>query len=188
VAKKIKDWKFPWEKEYLEGTEDFIFPNTFRTMRQYLSVMEENETKPEFEIYDVGMINNVAFLIEAGHAKKPVYLQFVMGILGGIAATPQNLNFLVETARNAIGDFEFSVCAAGRMQFPLCTQSLILGGHARVGLEDNLYLEKGVMAKSNAEQVSKIIRIAKELGLEPATPNEARKILNLKGLGRVNFQ
>jgi uncharacterized protein (DUF849 family) len=119
--------------------------------------------------------------------KKPVYLQFVMGILGGIAATPQNLTFLVESAKNAIGDFEFSVCAAGRMQFPLCTQSLILGGHARVGLEDNLYLDKGVMAKSNAEQVAKIIRIARELGLQPATPNEARKTLNLKGLEKVNF-
>ncbi len=187
VVDKIKDWKFPWEKEYLEGTEDFIFPNTFKTMRQYLSVIGENGTKPEFEIYDVGMINNVAFLIEAGYVKKPVYLQFVMGILGGIAATPQNLTFLVESAKNAIGDFEFSVCAAGRMQFPLCTQSLILGGHARVGLEDNLYLDKGVMAKSNAEQVAKIIRIARELGLEPATPNEARKILNLKGLEKVNF-
>ena len=187
VVDKIKDWKFPWEKEYLEGTEDFIFPNTFKTMRQYLSVIGENGTKPEFEIYDVGMINNVAFLIEAGYVKKPVYLQFVMGILGGIAATPQNLTFLVESAKNAIGDFEFSVCAAGRMQFPLCTQSLILGGHARVGLEDNLYLDKGVMAKSNAEQVTKIIRIARELGLEPATPNEARKILNLKGLEKVNF-
>jgi uncharacterized protein (DUF849 family) len=187
VVDKIKDWKFPWEKEYLEGTEDFIFPNTFKTMRQYLSVIGENGTKPEFEIYDVGMINNVAFLIEAGYVKKPVYLQFVMGILGGIAATPQNLTFLVESAKNAIGDFEFSVCAAGRMQFPLCTQSLILGGHARVGLEDNLYLDKGVMARSNAEQVAKIIRIARELGLEPATPNEARKILNLKGLDKVNF-
>ncbi len=187
VADKIKTWKFPWEKEYLEGTEDFIFPNTFKTMRQYLSMMTENGTKPEFEIYDVGMINNVAFLIEAGYVKKPVYLQFVMGILGGIAATPQNLNFLVESAKNAIGDFEFSVCAAGRMQFPLCTQSLILGGHARVGLEDNLYLEKGVIAKSNAEQVAKIIRIARELGLEPASPVEARKILNLKGLEKVNF-
>jgi uncharacterized protein (DUF849 family) len=187
VVDKIKDWKFPWEKEYLEGTEDFIFPNTFKTMRQYLSVIGKNGTKPEFEIYDVGMINNVAFLIEAGYVKKPVYLQFVMGILGGIAATPQNLTFLVESAKNAIGDFEFSVCAAGRMQLPLCTQSLILGGHARVGLEDNLYLDKGVMAKSNAEQVAKIIRIARELGLEPATPNEARKILNLKGLERVNF-
>jgi uncharacterized protein (DUF849 family) len=187
VVDKIKDWKFSWEKEYLEGTEDFIFPNTFKTMRQYLSVIGENGTKPEFEIYDVGMINNVAFLIEAGYVKKPVYLQFVMGILGGIAATPQNLTFLVESAKSAIGDFEFSVCAAGRMQFPLCTQSLILGGHARVGLEDNLYLDKGVMAKSNAEQVAKIIRIAGELGLEPATPNEARKILNLKGLEKVNF-
>ena len=187
VVDKIKDWKYPWEKEYLEGTEDFIFPNTFKTMRQYLSVIGEHGTKPEFEIYDVGMINNVAFLIEAGYVKKPVYLQFVMGILGGIAATPQNLTFLVESAKNAIGDFEFSVCAAGRMQFPLCTQSLILGGHARVGLEDNLYLDKGVIAKSNAEQVAKIIRIAGELGLEPATPNEARKILNLKGLEKVNF-
>jgi uncharacterized protein (DUF849 family) len=187
VANKIKDWKFPWEKEYLEGTEDFIFPNTFRTMRQYLSMMEENETKPEFEIYDVGMINNVAFLIEAGYVKKPVYLQFVMGILGGIAATPQNLIFLVESAKSAIGDFEFSVCAAGKMQFPLCTQSFILGGHARVGLEDNLYLEKGVMARSNADQVAKIIRIARELGLEPASPAEARNILKLKGLERVNF-
>ncbi|HSB04237.1 MAG TPA: 3-keto-5-aminohexanoate cleavage protein [Thermodesulfobacteriota bacterium] len=187
VVDKIKDWKFPWEKEYLEGTEDFIFPNTFKTMRQYLSVIGENGTKPEFEIYDVGMINNVAFLIEAGYVKKPVYLQFVLGILGGIAATPQNLTFLVESAKDAIGDFEFSVCAAGKMQFPLCTQSLILGGHARVGLEDNLYLDKGVMAKSNAEQVARIIRIARELGLEPATPNEARKILNLKGLEKVNF-
>ena len=187
VVDKIKKWKYQWEKEYLEGTEDVIFPNTFKTMREYLAVIYENKTKPELEIYDVGMINNVAFLIKAGYVRKPVYLQFVMGILGGIPATPQNLIFLVESAKSAIGDFEFSVCAAGKMQFHLCTQSLILGGHARVGLEDNLYLDKGVIAKSNAEQVSKIIRIAKELGLEPATPNEARKILNLKGLGRVNF-
>jgi len=133
------------------------------------------------------MINNVSFLIQAGYLKKPVYLQFVMGILGGIPATPQNLIFLVESTKSAIGDFEFSVCAAGKMQFHLCTQSLILGGHARVGLEDNLYLGRGAIAKSNAEQVSKIIRIVKELGLEPATPDETRKILNLKGLGRVNF-
>jgi len=187
VVGKIKKWKYKWEKELLEGTEDVIFPNTFKTMREYLAVIYKNKTKPEFEIYDAGMINNVAFLIKAGYIRKPLYLQFVLGILGGIPATPQNLIFLVDSAKRAIGDFEFSVCAAGKMQFPLCTQSLILGGHARVGLEDNLYLEKGVMAKSNAEQVSKVIRIAKELGLKPATPNEARKILSLKGLGRVNF-
>jgi uncharacterized protein (DUF849 family) len=187
IVDKIKKWKYRWEKEYLEGTEDVIFPNTFKTMREYLAVIYQNKTKPELEIYDVGMINNVSFLIQAGYLKKPVYLQFVMGILGGIPATPQNLIFLIESAKSAIGDFEFSVCAAGKMQFHLCTQSLIMGGHARVGLEDNLYLGKGAIAKSNAEQVSKIIRIAKELGLEPATPGEARKILNLKGLGKVNF-
>jgi len=113
--------------------------------------------------------------------KKPVYLQYVMGILGGIPATAENLVFLHDTARRTIGDFEFSVCAAGNMQIPLCTQSLIMGGHARVGLEDSLYLEKGVLAKSNAEQVAKIIRIGRELGIEPATPAEARGILGLKG-------
>lgn len=187
VADKFKDWKFDWEKEYLENTEDYIFPNTFKTMRQFLTNFEKMKTKPEFEIYDVGMINNLAFAIEAGYVKKPVYLQFVLGILGGMPATPENLVFLLETARKTIVDFEFSACFAGKMQFPLCTQSLIMGGHARVGLEDNLYLEKGVLAKSSAEQVAKIIRIARELGIEPATPAEAREILGLKGLQNVAY-
>jgi uncharacterized protein (DUF849 family) len=133
------------------------------------------------------LTNNLAFLINKGVVKRPVYLQFVMGILGGIPATIENLVFLLDTAKKQIGDFEFSVCAAGRTQFPLCTASLLLGGHARVGLEDNLYLEKDVLAKSSAEQVEKIIRIAKEFGIEPATPEEARKILNLKGLEKVNY-
>jgi len=187
VADKYKDWKYGWEKQYLEGTEDLIFPNTFKTMREFLSIFREMETKPEFEIYDVGMINNLAFLIEAGYVQRPVYLQFVLGVLGGIPPAPENLMFMLETARKAIGDFEFSACVAGKAQFPLCTQSLIMGGNARVGLEDNLYLEKGVLAKSNAEQVAKIIRIARELGIEPATPQEARGILRLKGLDKVNF-
>jgi len=181
IVDKFKDWKHEWEKEYLEGTEDFIFPNTFKTMRQFLSVFKETGTKPEFEIYDVGMINNLAFCIQAGYVQKPVYLQFVMGILGGIPATTENLVYLVETARKEIGDFEFSVCVGGKNQMPLCTQSLIMGGNARVGLEDNLYIEKGQLAKSNAEQVAKIIRIGRELGIEPATPGEARQILGLKG-------
>jgi len=129
----------------------------------------------------------VAFAIQAGWVKKPVYLQFVLGILGGIPATPQNLMFLIDTAKGAIGDFEFSVCAAGKYQFAMGTQSFLLGGSARVGLEDNLYLSKGTLAKSNAEQVTKIIRIARELDLEPATPEEGRKILGLKGLDQVDF-
>ena len=187
VVDKIKEWKFDWEKSYLESTDDFIFPNTFKTMRQFLEIFDKTGTKPEFEIYDTGMINNLAYLIEKGIAKKPVYLQFVMGILGGIPATPQNLVHLYETARKDIGEFEFSVCAAGNAQFSICTQSLLMGGNVRVGLEDNLYLEKGVMAKSNAEQVAKIIRIARELGIEPATPAEARDILGLKGLDQVAF-
>lgn len=187
IADKIDSYEHDWEKPYLEGTEDFIFPNTFKTMRQFLTNFEASGTKPEFEIYDMGMINNLAFLIRKGIVKKPVYLQFVMGILGGIPATPENLVYLVDTARRQIGDFEFSVCAAGNMQIPLCTQSLIMGGNARVGLEDNLYIEKGVLAKSNADQVKKIIRMAGELGVEPATPDEARQILELKGLDQVAY-
>ena len=187
IADKIPDYKFDWEKPYLAGTDDFIFPNTFKTMREFLEIFETTGTKPEFEIYDMGMINNLAFLVRKGIVKTPVYMQFVMGILGGIPATPENLVYLVDTARRQIGDFVFSVCAAGNRQFPLCTQSLIMGGNVRVGLEDNLYLEKGVLAKSNAEQVAKIIRIARELGIEPATPAEARQILGLKGLDQVAF-
>ncbi|MCG6534691.1 MAG: 3-keto-5-aminohexanoate cleavage protein [Syntrophales bacterium LBB04] len=187
IKDNIKNWKFDWEASYLESTEDFIFPNTFKTMRQFLEIIYANEAKPEFEIYDVGMINNLAFLIQKGIARRPIYLQFVLGILGGIPANLDNLVFLVDTARKQIGEFEFSVCAAGRFQIPMCTGSLILGGHARVGLEDSLFVERGVLAKSSAEQVAKIIRIARELGIEPATPDEARKILKLKGLEKVNF-
>lgn len=110
-----------------------------------------------------------------------------MGILGGIPATPENLIFLHETARKTIGEFEFSVCAAGRFQFNMATQSFLLGGHARVGLKDNLYVSKGKPAQSNADQVKKIIRIVRELDLAPATPDEAREILGLKGLDKVKF-
>lgn len=187
VVGKYPTWKYDWEKEYLEKTEDSIFPNTFKTMRQFLQIYKNTDTKPEFEIYDIGMINNMAFLIKAGFVRKPVYLQFVMGVLGGIPPAPENLVFLHDTAKKVLGDFEFSVCVAGKAQFPLCTLSLTMGGHARVGLEDSLYLEKGILAKSNAEQVAKIIRIAREFGIEPATPQEAREILGLKGLDKVNF-
>ncbi len=187
VADKIKTYQYDWEEEYLLNTEDFIFPNTFKTMREFLGIFAQTGTKPEFEIYDTGMLNNLSFLIEKGIVKTPVYLQFVLGILGGIPATPENLVFLLETARKLIPEFEFSVCAAGSTQFRMCTHSLLMGGHARVGLEDNLYLEKGILARSNAEQVQKIIRIAKEFGIEPATPEEGRKILGLKGLDKVGY-
>lgn len=184
---KFKDFKFDWEKQYLAYSEDFIFPNTFKSMREFAAIFSANGTKPEFEVYDAGMVNNVAFMIERGQVNKPIYVQYVMGVLGGITPSPENLMFLVDYTKRLIADFEFSVCVAGRAQFSICTQSLLLGGNCRVGLEDNLYLERGKLAKSNAEQVEKIIRIARELGIEPATPDEARQILGLKGIEQVNF-
>ena len=187
VIPRYQEWKFEREKQYLGFTEDFIFANTFKSMREYCVRFNETGTKPEFEIYDAGMVNNVAFMVQAGYVKKPVYIQFVMGVLGGITPSSENLLFLVDYAKRLIGDFEFSVCVAGRAQFSICTQSLLIGGNVRVGLEDNLYLEKGRMAKSNAGQVAKIVRIAKELGIDPATPDETREILGLKGIDKVNF-
>lgn len=184
---RYQEWKYEWEKMMLAMTEDFIFPNTFKTLREYCEVFNSTGTKPEFEIYDAGMVNNVAFLIQAGYIRKPVYIQFVLGILGGLSASPENLMFLVEHAKRNIGEFEFSVCVAGRAQFPICTQSLLLGGNCRVGMEDNLYLDRGKLATSNAEQVAKMVRIVRELGIETATPDEARKILGLKGLSQVNY-
>ncbi|MEW6275107.1 MAG: 3-keto-5-aminohexanoate cleavage protein [Bacillota bacterium] len=187
LSSKYQKFRFSWEKEYLSMTEDHIFPNTFKTLREFCLVFSENGTKPELEIYDLGMINNLAFMIERGYLKKPVYMQFVLGILGGAPATLENLMFFYQTAQRQIGEFIWSVCAAGRHQMNMCTAALLMGGNVRVGLEDNLYLEKGVVAKSNAEQVAKIVRIARELGREPATPDEARQILGLKGIDRVNF-
>jgi uncharacterized protein (DUF849 family) len=187
VIPRYPSWKYEWEKQFLAMTEDNIFANTFKSMREYCAVFNETGTKPELEIYDSGMVNNIAFMIQAGHLKKPVYIQFVMGVLGGITASPENLLFLVDYARRQIGDFVFSVCVAGRAQFPICTLSLLIGGNCRVGLEDNLYLEKGKMAKSNAEQVAKMVRIAQEVGVQPASPDEARKILGLKGSDKVTY-
>jgi uncharacterized protein (DUF849 family) len=184
---KIKEFKYDWEKPHLEWTEEQIFPNNFKSLRIYLKTFYENGTKPEFEIYDVGQINNLSHLLDRGVFKRPVYLQFILGILGGIPASIENLVFLVETARKTIGDFQWSVGVAGKDQFRIGAVALAMGGHVRVGLEDNLWLGSGVKAKSNAEQVSKIIRIARELGIEPATPDEARQFLGLKGLEKVNF-
>lgn len=191
LDKKRKEgipFKYPWEEKYLEMTEDVIFPNTFRTLREFCQTFAENETKPEIEIYDVGMIYNLAYMLNKGAPiKKPVYLQFVIGILGGIQPSVSNLVFLYNTARDVIRDFVWSVAVAGRAELPLCTTALTMGGNARVGLEDNLWLNKGVLAKSNAELVERIISIARALSIDIATPDEAREILGLKGLDKVNY-
>lgn len=181
-------FEYPWEEKFLQMTEDAIFPNTFKTLKEFCQIFAENDTKPEIEIYDVGMIYNLAYMISKGMPiKKPVYLQFVIGILGGIQPSVNNLVFLHNTAREAIGDFIWSACVAGHAELALCTTALTMGGNARVGLEDNLWLGKGVLAKSNAELVERLVSIAEALSIEIATPDEARHILGLKGLDKVNY-
>lgn len=188
VLEKYKEFKYDWEEAYLKNTESFIFSNHFESLHIYSKTMAEMDTRPEIEIYDVGQVNNVAQLVREGYLKKPVYLQYVLGILGGIPATADNLLYLIrESQRLLKEDFKWSVCAAGRFQFPMGILNVLEGGFWRVGLEDNLYLEKGVLAKSSAEQVEKAIRIIREFGYEPATPDEAREILALKGIDRVNY-
>ena len=188
ILDKIKEFKYEWEPQYLQMSEDFIFPNTFKTLREFNEHFAREGTKPEFEIYDVGMLSNLAYLLSRGNVKKPVYLQFVLGILGGLPATVNNLVYLHNTAKELLGeDFVWSVCAAGKTQFTMCNLALLMGGFTRVGLEDNLYLEKGRLAKSSGEQVEKIVRIANEHGLEPAGPDEARQILGLKGVDKIKF-
>jgi uncharacterized protein (DUF849 family) len=187
IVPRYEPFKFDWEKSYLEGTENVIFPNTFKTLKEYAAAFKEKNTKPELEVYDLGMISNLAFLVQQGILDRPLHMQFVLGILGGAPASLDNLLFFYNTAKAALGEFTWSVCAAGRFQFPMCTAALLMGGNVRVGLEDNLFLEKGVLAKSNAEQVDKIVRIAKELGKTPATPDEARQIIGLKGLDKVEY-
>lgn len=189
LADKIETPKYDWEIPYLESTEDLIFPNTFRSITAFTKAMYAVGTKPELEIYDVGMINNVKYLLDVGVLKAPLYLQFVMGILGGIAATPENLVFMVETARKVIGadNFVWSCCAAGRAQLPMTLLAMTMGGNVRVGLEDNLYMGPGRLAKSSAEQVEAVVRIARELSLDIASADEARTILGLKGRTAVGW-
>jgi len=188
-AEKIKDWKYPWEKLGMLASEDFIFPNTFRTLREFLAIFTANDIRPELEVYDLGMINNIAFMLNRGHLKLPVHIQFVTGTLGGVPSTVNSLVTLVNATREAVGqgNFTWSAIGAGRYQMPICSVALAMGGNVRVGLEDNLFVSKGVLAKSSAELVGKIIRISNELGLEPAGPDDARKILGLKGLSAVNY-
>ncbi|MBS0474124.1 MAG: 3-keto-5-aminohexanoate cleavage protein [Proteobacteria bacterium] len=189
VANKIKSWKYPWEKAYVEGTEDIIFRNTFRDIRHILRELGEGcGTRFEFECYDVGHLYNLAHFVDAGLVKPPFFVQTIFGILGGIGPDPQCVTFMRDTANRLFGnDYQWSVLAAGRHQMPLLTQAAVMGANVRVGLEDSLYLGRGELAPDNASQVRKIRRILDELGLEVATPDEAREMLKLKGSREVGF-
>ena len=182
IADKIKEPKYDWEIPFVKNTYTVPFANTFKDIEDYISVMNEHGTKPEFEVYEVGMISNIAYFMKKGILKAPVYIQFVTGVMGGIPATVDNLIYLVNSAKKVLGEgnFVWSCAAAGRDQFDITTTAMVLGGNVRVGLEDNLYIARGQLAKSNAEPIAKMARIAQELGREIATPDEAREILGLK--------
>jgi uncharacterized protein (DUF849 family) len=189
LADRYSSWKYEWEEPYLRGTDDFIFRNTFRDIERILKMLgEEHGTKFEHECYDVGHLYNVAHFVDRGLLKPPFFVQMIFGILGGIGPDMDNLMFMKRTADRLFGDaYRWSVLAAGRFQMPFATQAAMLGGSVRVGLEDSLYIGRGRLAGSNAEQVTKIRNILTELGHEIATPAEARQILGLKGGDMVGF-
>jgi uncharacterized protein (DUF849 family) len=189
MADRYKKWKYDWEEGYLRGSDQNIFRNTFRDIETiYKQLGEGHGTKFEHECYDVGHLYNLAHILDRGLFKPPVFLQLIFGILGGIGADMENLMFMKRTADKLFGnEYLWSVLGAGRAQMPFATQAALMGGNVRVGLEDNLYISRGKLAKSNAEQVAKIRTIVEELGYEIATPNEARQMLGLKGADRVKF-
>jgi len=186
VAEKMKSFKFSWEEARIKQ-EDLIFPNTYKMMREYSQICKENNTKPEIEIWDLGQVGAVEFMVMRKYVSKPLHLQFVMGGLSGMPATPGTLNFVYEYTRKVLGDFTWSVAAVGKDQIPIAAVTLALGGHVRVGMEDSLWAGYGRLARSSAEQVHKVVNIAKEMSIAPATPDEAREMIGLKGIDKVNF-
>jgi uncharacterized protein (DUF849 family) len=184
-----KTFKHAWEPDYLEASRDFIFRNTFKDIEFILQALGEGcGTRFEFECYDVGHLYTLAHFVERGLVKPPIFVQMILGILGGIAAEPGHLLLMRDVAHKLFGDeVEWSVLAAGRHQMALATLGGICGSNVRVGLEDSIFLAKGRLATSNAEQVAKIRRILEDLSLEIATPDEARERLTLKGIANVGF-
>ena len=188
LAARYDSFKYDWEKEYIEGSEANIFRNTFADIKEAAERLTPHNIKFEHECYDVGHLYNLKYCMDIGLFKAPIFLQFVMGILGGIGSDVENLVFMKKTADKLFGDnYRWSVLAAGAAQMPMATTASQMGGNVRVGLEDSLFIRRGELATSNAQQVAKIRRIVEDLGAEVATPDEAREILDLKGGDRVNF-
>ncbi len=188
LAKRYDTWKFDWEKDYVENSDTYIFRNTFRDIGVVAETLAPHDIKFEHECYDVGHLYNLRFCMDIGLFKAPIFLQFVFGILGGIGPEVDNLIFMKRTADRLFGDdYRWSVLGAGAAQMPLATTGSQMGGHVRVGLEDSLFVSRGILAENNAQQVAKIKRIVEDLGSSVASPDEARDILQLKGGDRVNF-
>lgn len=189
ILNAYDEFEHDWEPEYLESSRDFIFTNTFEDIETVLETFVEHGTKPELECYDVGHLHTVKHFLDRGLLNPPLRIQFVMGIHGGIAADPEHLTHMKQTAERLFEDqYSFSVIGAGRNEFPIGTQGVSMGGHVRVGLEDNLYLGRKELAGSNAELVEKMSRLTREVtGRDIASPAETRKFLDLKGQDTVDF-
>ena len=190
IPKYQGQWKFDWEEKFLELTRREPFTNNFSDIEYMLQVLtNETGTRFEFEAYDISHLYTLAYYLDMGWVKPPIFIQFVMGTFGGIGADiVDNLVMMRQTAERLLGtDLEWSVLGGGRYQVNMVTAGAVMGSHVRVGLEDSLYLEKGKLAESNAQQVAKIGRILQELSLETATSDEARATLGLKGIEQVAF-
>src|SRR6201981_1405512 len=172
---RYKSFKYDWEPKHLEGSRDFIFRNTFKDIERVMKELGEGPgTRSEFELYDVGHLYTLAHFLDRGLAKPPLFVQTIFGILGGIGADHENLVHMRRIADKLFGDqYQWSILAAGRHQLGFVTMGAIMGGNVRVGLEDSLYVGKGQLAKSNADQVRRIRLILENLSLEVATPAEA---------------
>jgi uncharacterized protein (DUF849 family) len=188
MLKRFKDFKYEWERAMLEGSHDLVFRNSFKDIRYALDTLNEAGTRYEFECYDTSHLHNLAYFLSEGLVKPPLFIQTVFGLLGGIGAHPDEVLHMKRTADRLFGkDFRWSALGAGRSQMPIAAMAAAMGGHVRVGLEDSLWLGKGQLAASNAEQVKRVRHIVEGLGLTIATPDEAREILLLKGADRVAF-
>jgi uncharacterized protein (DUF849 family) len=188
MLKRFTEFKHEWERTALENSRDLIFRNTFKDIEYALSICATKGIRFEFECYDIGHLYNLAHFADRGLVKPPFFVQSVFGILGGIGTHPEDVAHMRRTADRLFGkDYQWSVLGAGRHQIPIAAMSASMGGNVRVGLEDSLWLKKGALAQSNAQQVRLVRGIIEDLGLEVASPAEAREMLALKGANNVNF-
>ncbi|HEV7338842.1 MULTISPECIES: BKACE family enzyme [Bosea] len=188
MLNRFKEFKHDWERPYLEGSDDRVFKNTFKDIANILTTCAENGTRFEIECYDIGHLYTLAHFVDRGLVKPPFFVQSVFGLLGGIGPHPEDVMHMKRTADRLFGDdYHWSVLGAGRHQLPIAAMAVAMGGNLRVGLEDSLWLGPGQLAKSNADQVRAARQIVEGLGLEIATPDDAREQLQLKGADKVAF-
>ncbi len=188
MLNRFKEFKHDWERPYLEGSDDRVFKNTFKDIANILTTCAENGTRFEIECYDIGHLYTLAHFVDRGLVKPPFFVQSVFGLLGGIGPHPEDVAHMKRTADRLFGDdYHWSVLGAGRHQLPIAAMAVSMGGNLRVGLEDSLWLGPGQLAKSNADQVRAARQIVEGLGLEIATPDDAREQLQLKGADKVAF-